>query len=146
MIGATRIGGFRRHRGPTPEVARHAGLASAQITHLNRLEHELQHACARYERAIAALDEESTELERLARTEAILDEAMHGPEVMPSQDPIRLAEATFEDLRSIGLSITQANRVVALRDEGVLESTDHLDEVPGLPRVVQVELQHRLRD
>ena len=145
MIG-TRIGGLRRRGEPRPEVERHAGLASAQIAQLTRLEHDLQRACARYERAIAALDDESTALERHARTEEIIDAAMTVPREWESAEPLRLTEATFDDLRSVGLSVTQAKRVVTLRDEGVLTSTDSLDEVPGLPKVVVTELRHRLTD
>jgi hypothetical protein len=148
MIGTTRIGGMRRRRRQPPELERHAGLASSQLAHLNRLEHDLQRACARYERAVAALNGEATELELRARTDAILDEVMleTGPWAGEVPGPIRLTDATFEDLRAVGLSLTQARRVIALRDEGVLDSTEHLDEVPGLPDVVVAELQHRLRD
>jgi hypothetical protein len=146
MIGTTRIGGLRRRAERSPEAVRHAGLASAQIAHLTRLENDLQRACARYEQAITALDEESTELERRARTDAIIDAAMTAPPERECDEPIHLTHVTFDDLRSVGLSVTQAKRVVALRDEGVLASTDNLDEVPGLPKVVVTELRHRLTD
>jgi competence protein ComEA len=44
-------------------------------------------------------------------------------------------EVTFEQLREVGLSITQSARVIAYRDtRGGFDSLDELDEIPGLPK------------
>jgi DNA uptake protein ComE-like DNA-binding protein len=41
---------------------------------------------------------------------------------------------TFEQLRSHGLSVTQATRLLAHRERiGSFQSVDQLDEVPGFP-------------
>jgi DNA uptake protein ComE-like DNA-binding protein len=44
-------------------------------------------------------------------------------------------EATFEQLREVGLSVTQATRVIAYRErKDGFGSLDDLDTVPGLPK------------
>jgi DNA uptake protein ComE-like DNA-binding protein len=50
---------------------------------------------------------------------------------------------SFEQLRELGLSVTQSARLIAYRDtRGGFDSLDELDEVPGLPK----ELRRTLRD
>ncbi len=46
-------------------------------------------------------------------------------------------KATFEQLRGLGMSVTQATRVIAYREraEG-FESIDDLDTVPGFPKAL----------
>src|SRR3954454_2244619 len=59
--------------------------------------------------------------------------------------PVSLASATFDDLRALGLSITQAKRVVNFRERlGGFESLDDLDDVPGFPKSILAELKTRL--
>jgi DNA uptake protein ComE-like DNA-binding protein len=56
-----------------------------------------------------------------------------------------LNEATFEELRGLGLSVTQSARVIAYRDvRGGFESLDELDEIPGLPKETRADLRQRL--
>ena len=56
-----------------------------------------------------------------------------------------LNAATFEDLRGLGLSVTQTSRLIAYRDtRGGYRSLDELDEVPGLPKATRAELRSRL--
>lgn len=56
-----------------------------------------------------------------------------------------LNEATYERLRSLGLSVTQARRVLAHRERsGGFRSVDELDGIPGFPRVVLEELKQGL--
>lgn len=46
---------------------------------------------------------------------------------------VDLNEATFEELRAIGLSVTQSSRVIAYRDvRGGYESFDEFEGIPGL--------------
>jgi hypothetical protein len=149
MIRTSIMGGrSRRYREP-PKGGR-AQLVSSQLAHLSRLERELERACARYERAIAALDEDATEFERRARAKRLVDEAMEdSPPEQQQGEPERqlsLSDASFEDLRTLGLSVTQARRVVELRDEGVLGGTAGLNEVPGIPEGQLIELKQHLRD
>ena len=53
---------------------------------------------------------------------------------------------TFEDLRGLGLSVTQATRVIAYRKraEG-FESVDDMDTIPGFDRDLLERLKKRLR-
>jgi hypothetical protein len=65
----------------------------------------------------------------------------------PISEPgsVTLGEATFRDLRGLGLSITQAKRVLRYRDErGVIHSVDDLDRVPGLPWTMRMRLKRDL--
>ena len=56
-----------------------------------------------------------------------------------------LNAATFEELRGLGLSVTQSARLIAYRDvRGGYESLDELDDIPGLPRETRAELRDRM--
>jgi DNA uptake protein ComE-like DNA-binding protein len=58
---------------------------------------------------------------------------------------VDLNHATFEELRKLGLSVTQTARVIAYRDvRGGFESLDELDDIPGLPKDTRVDLRVRL--
>jgi hypothetical protein len=59
---------------------------------------------------------------------------------------VSLSAATFQDLRSVGMSITQARRVLRAREAGALEGLADLDAVPGIPREQRRRLRQRLRD
>jgi DNA uptake protein ComE-like DNA-binding protein len=57
-----------------------------------------------------------------------------------------LNAATFDELRSLGLSVTQSKRLIAYRDaRGGYASLDELDEVPGLSKATRAELRSRLK-
>jgi DNA uptake protein ComE-like DNA-binding protein len=52
---------------------------------------------------------------------------------------------SFEQLRELGLSVTQCARVIAYRDtRGGFDSMEELDEIPGLPKETRVALRSRL--
>jgi competence protein ComEA len=54
-----------------------------------------------------------------------------------------LNEATFEQLRDLGISVTLSARVISYRDSrGGFESIEELDEIPGL----SAEFKRVLRD
>jgi hypothetical protein len=56
-----------------------------------------------------------------------------------------LNEATYERLRSLGLSVTQVRRVLAHRERSRgFRSVDDLDEIPGFPRALLEELKQAL--
>jgi Helix-hairpin-helix motif len=56
-----------------------------------------------------------------------------------------LNQVSFEQLRSLDLSITQCHRVLAYRKRlRGFDSIDQLDEVPGFPRGMREHLRHRL--
>jgi hypothetical protein len=56
-------------------------------------------------------------------------------------EPIELRYASFDDLRSLGLSVTQATRVLERVAAGEVTSPDDLACVPGIPRRQLVELK-----
>ena len=57
-----------------------------------------------------------------------------------------LNEASFEELRELGLSVTQSARLIAYRDvRGGYESLDEIDDVPGLSEKTRGELKDRLK-
>ena len=61
-----------------------------------------------------------------------------------SAPPVSLSSATFEDLRGLGLSVTQAKRVLHFREHlDGFDSVDDLDQVLGLPRSLLAELKRR---
>jgi DNA uptake protein ComE-like DNA-binding protein len=62
-----------------------------------------------------------------------------------SKTALDLNNASFEDLRNLGLSVTQSARVIAYRDtRGGYESLDELDEIPGLPKGTRSSLRRQL--
>lgn len=70
-------------------------------------------------------------------------EVRHGAE--PSTGIERLNGAGFKDLRDLGLSVSQARRVLACRErQGGFASVDELDAVPGLPRELLGQLKAEL--
>ena len=79
-----------------------------------------------------------------ARHEAALAEAARNGR--PAARPLRLESVRFEDLRDAGLSVTQAARVLTVRDRGGLESLSDLGKVPGLSQKSRAMLRHRLSD
>jgi DNA uptake protein ComE-like DNA-binding protein len=63
----------------------------------------------------------------------------------PTSDLLNLNSANFEQLRELGMSITQAKRVIAYREHhDGFDSVDEMDEVPGFPRAFLVELKAKL--
>ena len=64
----------------------------------------------------------------------------------PPDGRFDLNEAEFEELRGAGLSITQAKRLIAQREQRQgFRSLADLDSVPGFPRDVIAELKRRFR-
>jgi DNA uptake protein ComE-like DNA-binding protein len=56
-----------------------------------------------------------------------------------------LNRASFEELRNLGLSVTQSARLIAYRDvRSGFESLDELDDIPGLPKDTRAGLRARL--
>ena len=63
----------------------------------------------------------------------------------PAQ-PLSINSASYEDLRTLGLSVTQTGRVLAHRERtGGYESLEDLDEIPGFPTGFLDDLKARLR-
>jgi len=65
-------------------------------------------------------------------------------EPKPPSGTLNLNSASFEELRGLGMSITQAQRVITYREKlGGFRSVDDLDQVPGLPKKFRVDLKSR---
>ena len=61
------------------------------------------------------------------------------------EGPVSLSEADFDELRGLGMSITQAKRVIRYREErGGFSTLDELDRVPGFPRNFLDSVKERL--
>jgi DNA uptake protein ComE-like DNA-binding protein len=60
-------------------------------------------------------------------------------------DPVDVNKATVEEFRELGMSITQATRVIAYRDRhDGFDSVDELDGVPGVSEKLMTELRDQL--
>ncbi len=153
MIGVrTLIGGSRFAARPEPAVPRgdtdaHSRV-SARLADLRRLEADLERARTRYERAIADYESKTRELERRGRSQSDGTRTREGVTSRNGGNgaTLRLSAATFDDLRALGLSETQSNRVLRHRSDGNVDSVAGLETVPGIPRAKLVELQQHLRD
>jgi DNA uptake protein ComE-like DNA-binding protein len=67
------------------------------------------------------------------------------PTIVSEGGPLNLNEATYEDLRRLRLSVTQAGRVLAYRDRfGGFKSLDQLDGIPGFSKAFLTELKPHL--
>jgi hypothetical protein len=63
-----------------------------------------------------------------------------------SKRKVKINDATFEQLRSLGLSVTQSARLIAYRESrGGYDSVDELAEIPGLSRETVVALRESVR-
>ena len=140
--------------------ARHKTLA-ARVTELEALERKAASGSRKLEQravetmeSLAARTELAEVVGRLSARVAALDrrlnqaaekESGHAQE-RPTNGEVDLNEATFEQLRSLGLSATQAARVISARDGlGGFTSTGQLDGIPGLPEKDLQELKRGVR-
>ncbi len=63
----------------------------------------------------------------------------------PEGTKLNLNSASYDELRSLGLSVTQTGRVLAQREhKGSFNSADELDEIPGFPGGFLAELKSHL--
>jgi len=60
--------------------------------------------------------------------------------------PVDVNEASFEQLRELGLSVTEATRVIAYRERhDGFDAVDELETVPGLPKSTIESLRDQLK-
>jgi hypothetical protein len=100
-----------------------------------RLRAELEEAERQIKRQQLEIEEQRREIDELSTHITRLDR--EAPKKLAkattSSPPIDLNMASFEDLRGIGLSVTQSARVVAYRDvRGEIGSVDELSDLPWL--------------
>ena len=68
------------------------------------------------------------------------------PAVAGEDDRVDLNAADFEQLRRLNLSVTLANRIIAIRDaKGGFSSPGDLDEIRGLSASARTDLRKRFR-
>ena len=64
----------------------------------------------------------------------------------PAPGAVSLTSGTFEEYRGLGMSVTQAKRVIAYRErDGGYRAVDDLDRVPGFSQQLLAELKGRLK-
>jgi Translation initiation factor IF-2, N-terminal region/Helix-hairpin-helix motif len=64
---------------------------------------------------------------------------------VPDGPTLSLTSIEFDELRDLGMSVTQAKRVLRYRDErGGFRSLDELDNVPGFPKGFLTDVKRRL--
>ena len=117
----------RAHRRPEP--IRSGGKLADLEQRLERLEADHEQ--------LKALREEIAQLRRAREADqeliAVLSERFRGPAAPASNgDQLDLNRASFEELRALGISKTQATRVISAREAaGAYTSLDELDGLPG---------------
>jgi DNA uptake protein ComE-like DNA-binding protein len=67
------------------------------------------------------------------------------PDHAPAEGMVSLSLAEFKELRELGMSVTQAKRVIRYREErNGFRTLDELDQVPGFPRTFLSGVKERL--
>jgi DNA uptake protein ComE-like DNA-binding protein len=144
---------------PAPETEKALEEKRAENRNLAKRVRELQtelreQANAAEDELTEALEERDSLVKRVEQLEskpANPEEGVEAKTVRRSQRTTKktgkpdLNSATFEQLRDLGLSVTQSARVIAYRDvRGGFESADELDEIPGLPKETRRSLRDQL--
>ena len=99
------------------------------------------------EQEIEAGEEEGPEAVREPeeKEDEAADERVVTPPAADAGDRIDLNRATFEELRDVGFSVTQATRVITYRErQDGFRSLDDLAEVPGMPGTFLQEVRGKL--
>lgn len=119
--------------------------------------HEVRSHAKAFDRMTKALETLSSRMDGLeerlgavaADTGSVQDTlavmARYGPAEDAGTQAMNLNEASFEDLRRVGFSATQAARVLTHRDAfGGFDSVERLRQVPGLPEKLLERIRPRL--
>jgi DNA uptake protein ComE-like DNA-binding protein len=126
------------------EALRREGEARAREK--TERERELRHRDV--EDRIGEVTERAGAAEKTARDTAISEthEWTAGAlQEAPTEKKPSLSTASFEELRAVGLSVTQTQRVIEYREKHAgFNSLDELDSVPGFERSLLVELKSRV--
>ncbi len=120
-------------------AARHE---QAQLTAERRVEEAVARAEAAEKRA-AEMEQRTMRLER--RLAEGGPAAAPAPALAASGDLVDINSASLSQLRELGMSVTQANRVIAYRERlGGYSTVDQLDAVPGFPPGMIDELKKKV--
>ena len=136
------------------EAELNKGFEQRQI----ELERQLEELEEQVDIREAEVREQATQRERelssrIEELESTLAEAQQRAIAKPARRPspmkggkLNLNEATFEQLRDLGLSVTLSARTISYRDSrGGFESMAELDEVPGLSTELKRVLRGQLK-
>jgi DNA uptake protein ComE-like DNA-binding protein len=136
------------------EAELNKGFEQRQI----ELERQLEELEEQVDIREAEVREQATQRERelssrIEELESTLAEAQQRAIAKPTRRPspmkggkLNLNEATFEQLRDLGLSVTLSARTISYRDSrGGFESMAELDEVPGLSTELKRVLRGQLK-
>jgi competence protein ComEA len=94
----------------------------------------------RAEREVAGLRQRAEKMKRAAAQAAAVANPDQGQEDAAGR--VDLNSASFEQLRAIGLSVTQAARLIGQREQhGGFASVDDVDGIVGIPRDVKQTLK-----
>jgi DNA uptake protein ComE-like DNA-binding protein len=133
---------------PDERLAADGERAARAEERAQEVESMLRDAELRIDRLEASLRGAETERRRLERAVRAATEraaAAAGAGKRDESGRLELNTASVEGLRGLGLSITQAARLVANREaRGGFASLDELDAVPGLPSEQRAELRERV--
>jgi competence protein ComEA len=74
------------------------------------------------------------------------DAGADAPAPVPAPgEPLDINQASFDQLRGLNLSVTQATRVLSFREQsGGFDSLDQLAEIPGFPEEFLAQLRGKL--
>jgi DNA uptake protein ComE-like DNA-binding protein len=127
-------------QGLEDEIADLRKRLNANLKRMRRVESTVDQRLADLEAAVEGLGSIRAELDELRGSHqadreliAVLGERFRRPaEVEGNGDPLDLNRASFEEVRALGVSATQATRVISARDAvGAFASLDELDRLPG---------------
>jgi DNA uptake protein ComE-like DNA-binding protein len=113
---------------------------------LERLAGELESHLAEADREAERASEEAERYMRQIRNRAKRTVRKRGDAALQTRTlPIEANEATLEDLRTLGMSLTQATRMLRFRDSlGGFSAIEQLEDVPGLSVELRGELKRWL--
>ena len=117
-----------------------------RMAEVGRLQRDLRRARDRYEFALAKLENSNGGGSLENETAVAVLRRVLMAEAAEAAESVSLRAATFGELRSLGLSVTQARRVIAFRTRGRLRGVGDLHAVPGIPDATRDQLKSRLRD
>ena len=125
------------------ELKSYEDLSANLSMRTEKLEAELR---AEREQRLAQVAELEAELAEVDRGKRSPKRRSSSPAHRRSRAKLDLNTASFEQLRGLGLSVTQSARLIAYRDvNDGFDSLDELDKIPGLPKETRGRLKTRLK-
>jgi competence ComEA-like helix-hairpin-helix protein len=125
-------------------------LGEASDDDLRRAQEEREGRFRQIEQRIMSVTEKASGAQAHAASVGIeppnLAEAERSkPKPRRSGPALDVNTATFEELRELGMSVTQATRVIAYRErQDGFDSVDDLERVPGIPKAFAAEIKDQL--